>query len=82
MQNLPIPSQIEKLKNRIEMIAAACKSAEKVLVDTRKAYCTGSRQGLAILSTLDKGQATKIQEQENLLRAAMNFGEGIRLPAD
>ncbi|KAE8709160.1 Mediator of RNA polymerase II transcription subunit 8 [Hibiscus syriacus] len=82
MQNLPIPSQIEKLKARIDMIAAACESAEKVLADTRKAYCFGSRQGPAILPTLDKGQAAKIQEQENLLRAAVNFGEGLRLPAD
>ncbi|GMI73096.1 mediator subunit 8 [Hibiscus trionum] len=82
MQNLPIPSQIDKLKARIDMIAAACESAEKVLADTRKAYCFGSRQGPAILPTLDKGQAAKIQEQENLLRAAVNFGEGLRLPAD
>ncbi|KAG8490972.1 hypothetical protein CXB51_014109 [Gossypium anomalum] len=82
MQNLPIPSQIDKLKARIDMIAAACESAEKVLADTRKAYCFGSRQGPAILPTLDKGQATKIQEQENLLRTAINFGEGLRLLAD
>ncbi|KAG4216125.1 hypothetical protein ERO13_A01G221776v2 [Gossypium hirsutum] len=82
MQNLPIPSQIDKLKARIDMIAAACESAEKVLADTRKAYCFGSRQGPAILPTLDKGQAAKIQEQENLLRTAVNFGEGLRLPAD
>ncbi|KAH1056247.1 hypothetical protein J1N35_034312 [Gossypium stocksii] len=82
MQNLPIPSQVDKLKARIDMIAAACESAEKVLADTRKAYCFGSRQGPAILPTLDKGQAAKIQEQENLLRTAVNFGEGLRLPAD
>ncbi|KAG4195595.1 hypothetical protein ERO13_A06G118600v2 [Gossypium hirsutum] len=68
MQNLPIPSQIDKLK--------------KVLADTRKADCFGSRQGPAILPTLEKGQAAKIQEQENLLRTAVNFGEGLRLPAD
>ena len=30
----------------------------------------------AIAPTLDKGQAAKIQEQENLLRAAVNVGEG------
>ncbi|KAK5825645.1 hypothetical protein PVK06_020502 [Gossypium arboreum] len=68
MQNLPIPSQIDKLK--------------KELADTRKADCFGSRQGPAILPTLEKGQAAKIQEQENLLRIAVNFGEGLRLPAD
>jgi hypothetical protein len=27
---------------------------------------------------LDKAQAAKIQEQENLLRAAVNYGEGER----
>jgi hypothetical protein len=106
MQNLPLSSQIEKLKvfqsslsitfssyffinflhleisilqARIDMIGAACESAEKVLADTRKAYCFGTRQGLPIAPTLDKGQAAKIQEQENLLRASVNFGEGITL---
>jgi len=58
------------------MIAAACEGAEKVLADTRKAYCFGTRQGPAIAPTLDKGQAAKIQEQENLLRAAVNVGDG------
>ncbi|XVF86215.1 hypothetical protein PTKIN_Ptkin18bG0022400 [Pterospermum kingtungense] len=76
MQNLSIPSQIEKLKNRIDMAAATCESAENVLADTHKAYYIGSRQGLAILPSLDKGQTAKIQEQENLLRASMNFGLG------
>ena len=61
------------------MIGAACESAEKVLADTRKAYCFGTRQGPQILPTLDKGQALKIQEQENLLRAAVNSGEGDTL---
>lgn len=64
------------LQARIDMIAAACEGAEKVLADTRKAYCFGTRQGPAIAPTLDKGQAAKIQEQENLLRAAVNVGEG------
>lgn len=102
MQNLPIATQIDKLKvilsltcsstpilhfdsthcrflllqARIDMIAAACEGAEKVLADTRKAYCFGTRQGPAIAPTLDKGQAAKIQEQESLLRAAVNVGEG------
>jgi hypothetical protein len=58
------------------MIAAACEGAEKVLADTRKAYCFGTRQGPAIAPTFDKGQAAKIQEQENLLRAAVNVGDG------
>ncbi|GMN64985.1 hypothetical protein TIFTF001_034057 [Ficus carica] len=82
MQNLPITSQIEKLKARIDMIGAACESADKVLADTRKAYGFGTRQGPPIVPTLDKGQAAKIQEQENLLRAAVNYGEGLRLPVD
>ncbi|XP_004515306.1 mediator of RNA polymerase II transcription subunit 8-like isoform X1 [Cicer arietinum] len=82
MQNLPIATQIDKLKARLDMIAGACEGAEKVLADTRKAYCFGTRQGPAIAPTLDKGQAAKIQEQENLLRAAVNVGEGLRLPGD
>ncbi|CAJ1954920.1 unnamed protein product [Sphenostylis stenocarpa] len=80
-QNLPITTQIEKLKARLDMIAAACEGAEKVLADTRKAYCFGTRQG-PIAPTLDKGQAAKIQEQENLLRAAVNAGDGLRIPPD
>lgn len=59
------------------MIGAACESAEKVLADTRKAYCFGTRQGLPIVPTLDKAQASKIQEQENVLRTAVNSGSGI-----
>lgn len=70
------------MQARIDMIAAACEGAEKVLADTRKAYCFGSRQAPPIAPTLDKGQAAKIQEQENLLRAAVNVGEGLRIPAD
>ncbi|KAJ6311209.1 hypothetical protein OIU77_013061 [Salix suchowensis] len=82
MQSLPISSQIEKLKARIDMIAAACESAEKVLADTRKAYQFGTRQGPTTLPTLDKAQAAKILEQENLLRAAVNGGEGLRVTGD
>lgn len=58
------------------MIGAACESAEKVIADTRKAYF-GTRQGPTVLPTLDKVQAAKIQEQENLLRNAVNHGEGV-----
>ncbi|CAK9146105.1 unnamed protein product [Ilex paraguariensis] len=79
MQNLPVSAQIEKLKTRIDMIAAACESAEKVIADTRKAYF-GTRQGPTILPTLDKAQAAKIHEQENLLRSAVNHG--LRIPGD
>lgn len=82
MSNLPIPTQIEKLKARIDMIGAACETAEKVIADTRKAYGLGSRQGPTLVPTLDKVQAAKIQEQENQLRAAVNFGEGLRIAGD
>ncbi|VVB03932.1 unnamed protein product [Arabis nemorensis] len=82
VQNLPIPMQIERLKARIDMISAACDSAEKALAETRKAYGFGTRQGPSMLPTMDKGQAAKIQEQENMLRAAVNDGTGIRLPPD
>lgn len=60
------------------MIAAACENAEKVLADTRKAYGFGTRQGPSMLPTMDKGQAAKIQEQESMLRAAVNDGAGKR----
>ncbi|KAJ6910142.1 hypothetical protein NC652_020978 [Populus alba x Populus x berolinensis] len=61
MQNSPIFSQIEK----IDMTAAACESAEKVLEDTRP----------TTLPTLDKS----LQEQQTLLRAAVNVGDGYYL---
>ncbi|XP_020692465.1 mediator of RNA polymerase II transcription subunit 8 isoform X2 [Dendrobium catenatum] len=82
MANLPIPTQMEKLKVRIDMISAACETAEKVIADTRKAHGLGSRQGPTLVPTLDKVQAAKIQEQENQLRAAVNFGEGLRVTGD
>ncbi|KAK9097750.1 hypothetical protein Syun_024795 [Stephania yunnanensis] len=82
MQNLPVAAQIEKLKARIDMIGAACESAEKVISDCRKAYGLGTRQGPTVVPTLDKVQAAKIQEQENLLRAAVNAGQGLQIPGD
>ncbi|KAG9141049.1 hypothetical protein Leryth_012621, partial [Lithospermum erythrorhizon] len=81
MQHLPIHTQIERLKARIDMIGAACESAEKVIAETRKAYF-GTRQGPTMLPTIDKVQAAKIQEQENLLRNAVNRGEGLRINGD
>lgn len=63
------------------MIGAACESAEKVIADTRKTYF-GTRQGPTNILTLDKAQAAKIQEQENLLRHAVNHGQGLRIPMD
>ncbi|RZC89287.1 hypothetical protein C5167_007897 [Papaver somniferum] len=79
MQNLPILKQIEKIKARIEMIGAACESAEKVIADTRKAYGLGARQVQSVVPTIDKVQAAKIQEQENLLRAAINSGSRMQV---
>lgn len=80
--SLPVTTQIEKLKARIDMIAAACETAEKVIADARKQYGLGTRQGPSLITTLDKVQVAKIQEQENLLRAAVNFGEGLRVTGD
>lgn len=63
-------------QTRIDMIGAACESAEKIIADARKTYF-GTRQGPTLLPTIDKVQAAKIQEQENLLRSAVNHGEGV-----
>ncbi|KAG0489436.1 hypothetical protein HPP92_008247 [Vanilla planifolia] len=82
MINLPIPAQIEKLKARNDMIGTACETAEKVIADAWKAFGLGSRQVPNLVPTLDKVQAAKIQEQENQLRAAVNFGEGLKLTGD
>ncbi|XP_042050426.1 mediator of RNA polymerase II transcription subunit 8-like isoform X2 [Salvia splendens] len=81
MQGLPVAAQIEKLKTRIDMIGAACESAEKIIADARKSYFS-TRHGTNLLPTIDKVQATKIQEQENLLRSAVNHGEGLQVPGD
>ncbi|XP_024310726.1 mediator of RNA polymerase II transcription subunit 8 isoform X2 [Brachypodium distachyon] len=80
--NLPVPSQMEKLKARIDMIASACETAERVIAECRKTYGLGTRQGANLGPTLDKAQAAKIQEQEGLLRAAVNYGEGLQVPGD
>ena len=64
------------LQARIDMIAAACESAEKIIAETRKTYGLDTRQRLTTVPTLDKAFSAKIQEQENLLRAAVNHGEG------
>ncbi|CAN6218719.1 unnamed protein product [Urochloa humidicola] len=80
--NLPVPIQIEKIKVRIDMIGSACETAEKVIAECRKSYGLGTRQGTNLVPTLDKAQAAKIQEQESLLRAAVNYGEGLRVPGD
>ncbi|KAF8117568.1 hypothetical protein N665_0009s0088 [Sinapis alba] len=84
VQSLPIPTQIETLKERIGRISEACENAEKVLADARKAYGIAPHRGLSMLlpTTMDKARAAKIQEQESMLRSAVNEGEGTRLPPD
>eukprot|EP00252_Welwitschia_mirabilis_P020868 TRINITY_DN5207_c0_g1_i4.p1 TRINITY_DN5207_c0_g1~~TRINITY_DN5207_c0_g1_i4.p1 ORF type:complete len:424 (+),score=111.69 TRINITY_DN5207_c0_g1_i4:1535-2806(+) len=82
ISNQSIALQIEKLKNRIDAINAACACAEKAINDSRKVYGLGSRHTPGIIAPLDKLQATKIEEQEKLLRAAVQSGEGLHLPPD
>lgn len=64
------------------MIGAACEAAEKVIAECRKMHGLGSRQGPHLAPMLDKAQAAKIQEQENFLRAAVNYGEGSSISVD
>ncbi|MCO5572840.1 hypothetical protein L7F22_026599 [Adiantum nelumboides] len=83
VSNLPLQLQTEKLQKQIAMVTKACEFAEKALTENRKLYGLGSRQVPAINPPLDKAQAAKIAEQEKLLRAAVNMGEGLRLlPSD
>ena len=65
------------LQKQIEMVRKACEYAEKALAENRKLYSLGSRQVPAITPPLDKAQAAKIAEQEKLLRAGVNMGEGV-----
>ncbi|KAL2479183.1 Mediator of RNA polymerase II transcription subunit 8 [Forsythia ovata] len=74
MQNLSVSMQIEKLKTRINAIGATRGCAE----DARFSYFT-TRPGPIVLPTIDKVQVAKIQELENLLRSAVNHGEGVVL---
>eukprot|EP00249_Psilotum_nudum_P022862 c28663_g1_i2 orf=228-1868(+) len=80
LPTLPIHAQTEKLQRHIEMVRVACEMAEKELAGGRKLYGLGSRQVPVITPPLDKAQAAKISEQEKVLRAAANYGEGLRLP--
>ena len=49
-----------------------------MLADARKAYGLAPQRGgpSMLPTTMDKAQAAKIREQENMLRAAVNEGEG------
>lgn len=82
ISNLPVQTQVEKLKSRIDAIAAACNNAEKCISEARKVYGLGTRHNPGIIPQLDKLQASKIDDQEKLLRSAVNSGEGLWLPAD
>lgn len=82
LSSLPVLTQVEKLKSRIDAIGAACSCAEKTINDSRKVYELGTRHTPGSITPLDKVQVAKIEEQEKLLRAAANHGEALRLPVD
>ena len=65
-----------KSENRIDAIGATCSCAEKAVNDSRKVYALGTRHTPGIIPPMDKVQVAKIEEQEKLLRAAANLGEG------
>lgn len=64
-------------QRQIETVRLVCDAAEKVLQEARKVYGLSTRQGPVALTTLDKAQAARIAEQEKIIRAASNFGEGM-----
>ncbi|XP_073396757.1 uncharacterized protein [Physcomitrium patens] len=82
MSNLPVQMQTEKIQRQIELVRSVCDGAEKVLGEARKVYGLSSRQGPVALATVDKNHAARIAEQENLLRAASNSGDGLRISPD
>ncbi|CAM6045823.1 unnamed protein product [Sphagnum compactum] len=82
ISSLPVHAQNEKIQRQIETVRLVCDAAEKVLQEARKVYGLSTRQGPVALTTLDKAQAARIAEQEKLIRAASNFGEGLRIPPD
>ncbi|KAL3702340.1 hypothetical protein R1sor_020362 [Riccia sorocarpa] len=74
--------QSDNLQRQIESVRAACDIAEKVITEARKVYGLGTRQGPVPLATMDKLNVARIAEQEKLLRAATNFGEGLRTTSE
>ena len=68
--------QLPLVLSRTDVIGAACSCAEKAINDSRKAYGLGTRHTPGIIPPMDKVQVAKIEEQEKLLRAAANLGEG------
>jgi hypothetical protein len=82
ISSLPVHAQNEKIQRQIETVRLVCDAAEKVLQEARKVYGLSTRQGPVALTTLDKAQAARIAEQEKLIRAASNFGDGLRISPD
>ncbi|CAK9190347.1 unnamed protein product [Sphagnum troendelagicum] len=82
ISSLPVHAQNEKIQRQIETVRLVCDAAEKVLQEARKVYGLSTRQGPVALTTLDKAQAARIAEQEKLIRAASNYGDGLRIPPD
>ncbi|KAH8972732.1 hypothetical protein BDL97_01G006500 [Sphagnum fallax] len=79
ISSLPVHAQNEKIQRQIETVRLVCDAAEKVLQEARKVYGLSTRQGPVALTTLDKAQAARIAEQEKLIRAASNYGDGLGL---
>ncbi|CAK9857039.1 unnamed protein product [Sphagnum jensenii] len=82
ISSLPVHAQNEKIQRQIETVRLVCDAAEKVLQEARKVYGLSTRQGPVALTTLDKAQAARIAEQEKVIRAASNYGEGLRIQPD
>ncbi|CAN5951690.1 unnamed protein product [Sphagnum jensenii] len=82
ISSLPVHAQNEKIQRQIETVRLVCDAAEKVLQEARKVYGLSTRQGPVALTTLDKAQAARIAEQEKLIRAASNYGNGLHIPPD
>ncbi|CAM6021471.1 unnamed protein product [Sphagnum balticum] len=82
ISSLPVHAQNEKIQRQIETVRLVCDAAEKVLQEARKVYGLSTRQGPVALTTLDKAQAARIAEQEKLIRAASNYGDGLRVSPD
>ena len=68
--------QLPLVQSRIDAIGAVCSCAEKAINDSRKVYALGTFHTPGIIPPMDKVQVAKIEEQEKLLRAAANLGEG------
>ncbi|CAA2977564.1 Hypothetical predicted protein [Olea europaea subsp. europaea] len=77
MENLPVSMQFEKLKTITDKIGAAWEGSNDACISIHT-----KRLRPIVLPTINKVQDAKIREQENLLRSAVNDGEGLRMPED